>query len=85
MRQTYLASKLKFVKGQDFEIYNTEEVKKEHKEDANADEETEAEDETPVPHVTHVNIILNPIWSIVEVYINSQQIYNSNGPYSHKS
>ena len=34
---------------------------------------------------THVNIILHSIFSKVEVYINSQQIDNSNGLYVHKS
>ena len=44
-----------------------------------------AEEEAPVPLVTHVNNILHSIFSIVEVYINSQQIYKSNGLYPHKS
>ena len=38
-----------------------------------------------VPLVTHVNNILHSILSNVEVYINNQQIYNSNGLYAHKS
>ena len=36
LRQTYLALKLKFVKGSAYETYNSKEVKKEHKENENA-------------------------------------------------
>ena len=85
LRQTYLALKLKFVKFRGYETYNTKEVKKEHKEEAKAAEEEEtAEEDDPVPLVTHVNNILHSIFSNVEVYINNQQIYNSNGLYAHK-
>ena len=76
--------KLKFVKGRGYETYNSKEVKKEHKEEAKAEEE-ETADEEPVPLATHVNNILHSIFSNVEVYINNQQIYNSNGFYVHKS
>ena len=38
-----------------------------------------------VPLVTHVNNILHPIISNVEVYVNYQQIYKSNGLYVYKS
>ena len=84
LRQTYLALKLKLVKGRGYETYNTKEVKKEHKEEAKVEEEETANEE-PVPLVTHVNNILHSIFSNVEVYINNQQIYNSNGLYVHKS
>ena len=84
LRQTYLALKLKLVKGRGYETYNTKEVKKEHKEEAKAKEEETAEEE-PIPLVTHVNNILHSIFSNVEVYINNQQIYNSNRLYAHKS
>ena len=84
--QTYLALKLKLVKGRGYETYNTKEVKKEHKQEAKAEEEETAEDEeAPVPLVTHVHNILHSISSNVEVYINNQQIYNSKGLYAHKS
>jgi len=66
-----LALKLKFVKGRGYETYNSKEVKKEHKEEAKADEEETAEEEAPVPLVTHVNNILHSIFSNVEVYINN--------------
>ena len=84
LRQTYLALKLKLVKRRGYEVYNTKEVKREHKEAAKAEEEETAEEE-PVPLVTHVNNILHSIFSNVEVYINNQQIYNSSGLYAHKS
>ena len=84
LRQTYLALKLKLIKGRGYETYKTQEVKKEHKEEAKAEEE-ETVDEEPVPLVTHVNNILHSIFSNAEVYINNQQIYNSKGLYAHKS
>ena len=85
LRRTYLALKLKLVRGCGYETYNTKEVKKEHKEEAKAEEEETAEDDAPVPLVTHVNNILHSIFSNVELYFNNQQIYNSNGLYAHKS
>ena len=84
MRQTYLALKLKLVRGHGYEIYITKEVKKEHREDAKAEEDKTAEEEAPVCLVTHVNNVLHSIFSNVEVYINNQQIYNSNGWFAHK-
>ena len=79
-----MALKLKLVRGRGYKTYNTKEVKKEHKEEAKAEEEETAEKEAPVPLVTHVNTILHSIFSNVEVYINNQQICNSNGLYAHK-
>ena len=78
-RQTYLALKLKLVRGRGYETYKNKEVEKEHKEEVKADEEETSEEAAPVPLVTHVNNLLHSIFSIVEVYINSQQIYHSNG------
>ena len=85
LRQTYFALNLKLVRGRGYEFYNTKEVKKEHKEEAKAEDDETAESEAPVPLVTHVNIILHSIFSNVEVYINNQQIYNFSGLYAHKS
>ena len=85
LRQTYLDLKEKFVRGRGYETYNTKKVKKEHKEEAEAEEEETAEEDDPVPLVTLVNKILHSISSNVEVYINNQQIYNSNGLYALKS
>ena len=45
LRQTYLALKLKLLRGRGYEIYITKEVKKDHKEEAKAEEEETAEDE----------------------------------------
>ena len=84
LRQTYLALKLKLVRGRGYETYNTKEVKKEHKDKAKAQEKETAEEGVPVPLVTHVNNIFHSIFSNVEVYINNQKIYDSNGLYAHK-
>ena len=80
-----MALKLKHVRGCGYETYNTKEVKKEHKEKAKAEEEEMVEEEAPVPLVTYVNNILHSMFSLVELYINNQQIHNSNGLYAHKS
>ena len=85
LRQTYLALKLKLFRGRGYETYNTKEIKKEHKEEAKAEKEEAVEENDPLSLVTHVNNILHSIFSNVEVYINNQQIYNSNGLYAHKS
>ena len=45
---------------------------KEHKEETTTDEVMEEEQEAPVPFITHVINNLHSIFSIVEVYINSQ-------------
>ena len=79
-----MALKLKVVRGRGYETYNSKEVKKEHKEQTEADAEKTAED-APVPPVTHVNDKLHSIFCNVEVFINNQQIYNSNGLYAHKT
>ena len=85
LRQTYLAFKLKLVRGRGYETHKTKEIKTEHKEEAKAEEEKTAEEDAPVPLVNHVNNILRSIFSNVEGYINNQQIYNSNGLYRHES
>ena len=54
LRITYLALKLKLVRGHGYETYNTKEAKKEHKEEAKSEEEETVEEEVPVPLVTHV-------------------------------
>ena len=85
LRQTYLALKLKLVRSSGYETYNSKEVKKEHKEKAKAAEEETLDEDAPVPLVTPVNNILHSTFSNVGMYINSQDIYNSNGLYAHKS
>ena len=57
LRQTYLALKLKLVRGRGYETYNTKEVKREHKDEAKAKEEEAVEEDAPIPLVTHVNNI----------------------------
>ena len=79
-----MALKLKIVRVRGYETCNFQRSKKEHKEEAKAEEEEMAEEDAPVPSVTHVNNILHSIFCKVEVYINNQQIYNSNGLYAHK-
>ena len=45
----------------------------------------DSDQEEEVARVTYVNNIMHSIFSIVEVYINNPQIYNSNGLHAHKS
>ena len=88
LRQSFLALKLKFVKGRGYDTYESNEKKKEHKDESSVFTETGADDEEKeeeVARVIHVNIILHSIFLNVEVYIVNQQIYNSNGLYAHKS
>ena len=89
LRQSFLALKLKFVKGRGYDTYESKEKKKEHKHESVVFTETGTndsdEEEDDIARVTYVNNIMHPIFSNVEVYINNQQIYNSNGLYAHKS
>ena len=87
LRQSFLALKLKFVKGRGYDTYESKEKKKEHKDESVVFTETGDDDseEEEVARVTYVNNIMHSIFSNVEVYINNQQIYNSNGLYAHKS
>ena len=85
LRPSLLALKLKFVKGRGYDTYESKE-KKEHNDESVVSTETGTDDgEEEVARVTHVNNIMHSIFSNVEVYINNQQIYNSNGLYAHKS
>ena len=70
--------------GRGYQTYNTKEVKKEHKEEAQKGQE-ETLEEAPVPLVTHVNNTLHSIFSNVELYIKNQQVCKCNGLYAHKS
>ena len=82
-----MALKLKFVKGRGYDTYESKEKKKEHKDESVVFTETGDGDseEEEVARVTYVNNIMHSIFSNVEVYINNQQIYISNGLYAHKS
>ena len=88
LRQSFLALKLKFIKGRGYDTFESKGMKKEHKDDSVVFTETgtaDDEEEEEVARVTYVNNIMHSIFSNVEVYINNQQIYNSNGLYAHKS
>ena len=85
LRQSFLALKLKFVKGRGYDIYESKEKKKEHKDESVIFTETGTDDEEEKTRVTYVNNIMHLMFSNVEVYINNQQIYISNGLYAHKS
>ena len=86
LRQFFLALKLKFVKGRGYDTYESKEKKKEHKDESVVFTETRTDDdeEEEVARVTYVNNIMHSIFSNVEMYIDNQQIYNSNGLYAHK-
>ena len=87
LRQSFLALKLKFVKGRGYDTYASKEKKKEHEDESVVFTETGDDDdeEEEVARVTRVNNKMHSIFSNVEVYINNQQIYKSNGLYAHKS
>ena len=87
LRQSFLALKLKFVKGRGYDTYESKEKKKEHKDESVVFTETGTNDEQEeeLARVTYVNNIMHSFFSNVEVYINNQQIYNSNGLYAPKS
>ena len=88
LRQSFLALKLKFVKGRGYDTYKSKEKKKQHNGESNVFTEIGTDDEEEqeeVARVTYVNNIMHSIFSNVEVYINNQQIYNSNGLYALKN
>ena len=88
LRQSFLALKLKFVKGSGYDTYESKEKKKEHKDESVVFTETgtdDSDEEEEVARVTYVNNIMHSLFSNVELYIDNQQIYNSNGLYAHKS
>ena len=85
--QSFLALKLKFVKGRGYDTYESKEKKKYHKDDSVVFTETGDDDvqEEEVARVTYVINIMHSIFSNVEVYKNNHQSYNFNGLYTHKS
>ena len=74
LRQSFLALKLKFVKGLGYDTYESKEKKKEHKDESVVFTETgdDSDQEEEVARVTYVNNIMHSIFSNVEVYINNQ-------------
>ena len=88
LRQSFLALKLKFFKGRDYDTYASKEKKMEHNDESVIFTETGTDDEEEQEEVardTYVNNIMHSIFSNVEVYINNQEIYKSNELYAHKS
>ena len=80
-----MALKLKFANGRGYDTHESKEKKKEHNDESVVSTETGTDDgEEEVARVIYVNNIMHSIFSNVEVYINNQQIYNSNGLYAHK-
>ena len=75
--QSYLAHKVKLVKGLGYDTHKSKEAKKEHK---NEEQPTEAaandeeDDTSSVPLLTYVNKFMHSTFSIVEMYINNQQL-----------
>ena len=69
LRQSFLALKLKCVKGRDYDTYENKEKKKEHKDDSVVITETGTDDgdEEEVARVTYVNNIMHSIFSNFEV------------------
>ena len=76
LRQSFLALKLKFVKGRGYDTYGSEEKKTERKDESVVFTETGTvdEEEEEVVRFTYVNNIKHSIFSNAEVYINNQQI-----------
>ena len=87
MRQSFLALKLKFVKGRGYDTNESNEKKKEQKDESVVFTETglDEEEQEEVARVIYLNNIMHSIFSNDEVYINKQQMYNSNWLYAHKS
>ena len=78
------------VKDRGYGNHNPKESKQERKDETKQDAaevtvDDELEEDPKVPLVTHMSNKLHSIFSIVEVYINNQQIYNSDGLYAYKS
>ena len=68
LRQTFLALKLKFIKGRGYDTYENKEKKQEHKDGSVVFTETGDDEEEEVAQVTYVNNIMHSIfckcWSV---------------------
>ena len=74
LRQSFLALKLKLVKGRGYDTYESKEKKKDHKDESVVFTETgtdDSDEEKEVARVTYVNNIMHSNFSKVEVYINN--------------
>ena len=78
-KQTHLPLKPKLVEDRGGKNYKSKKKIKEQKEEPKAQMETDDEQESPIPLITHVNSILNSFFSNVEEYIMNQQLYISIG------
>ena len=88
LRLSFLALKLKFLKGPGYDTYESKGKKKEHKDESVVFTETgtdEEEEQEEVTRFNYLNYIMHSIFSNVEVYFRNQQFCNSNGLYEHKS
>ena len=87
LRKSFFTLKLKFVKGPGYDTYEKKEKKKEHKDDSVLFTATRKSDdeEEEIARVTYVNNIKHSKFSNVEVNINNQQIFISNGLYTHRT
>ena len=74
LRQSFLALKLKFVRGRGYDTYESKDNKKEHKDESVVFTETGSDKKEELARVTYVNNIMHSIFSEFEVYINNQQI-----------
>ena len=85
LRQSFLALKLKFVKGRANDTYESKEKTNENKDESIVFTETGIDaEEQEVARVTYVSNIMHSRFSKVEEHKNKQQICNSNGFYAHK-
>ena len=85
LRYTFLTLKLIFVKGRGYDTYESQEKKKEHKDESVVFTETGNDEEEEVARGTYVNNTTHSAFSNVEVDINNHQIHNFNEVYAHKS
>ena len=77
--------KLNFFKGRCYDTWESNEKKSTNR-SLFFITKTEPDDgEEEVARVTYVNNLMHSIFSNVEVYVNNQQIYISNGLYAHES
>ena len=75
LRQSYLALKIKLVKGRGYNTHKSKEAEKEHKDEEQPTEAAandEEDDTNSLPFLTYVNIMMHSFFSNVEVYIISK-------------
>ena len=85
LRQSLLALKLKFFKGRCYDTWESKEKRSTKRSLFFITKTGKDDGEEEVARVTYVNLKMHSLFSNVEVYVNNQQIYSSNGLYAHKS